>query len=214
MSLGSQTLEDMEARLSDLDRFHIDCQIVFPTMFLAAVAEDVNPRRAASRLQHARRSSMRQVKRPSQVGSVAPSLRPGGRSERDANGERWALRVFHHGHGVGAELAVRNFDMRRRGLTPSAFISVGARRRYLQLFADSHAFFCSAIVPVMWGFMYTIGAGQLTRFPKLRLGFLETGSAWVPYAMQQIRRRVEPPTVLFYHRAGARRLCNRPPLLP
>ena len=41
VSLGSQTLEDMEARLSDLDRFHIDCQIVFPTMFLAAVAEDV-----------------------------------------------------------------------------------------------------------------------------------------------------------------------------
>ena len=29
------------------------------------------------------------------------------------------------------------------------------------------------------------------------LGFLETGSAWVPYAMQQIRRRVEPPTVIF-----------------
>src|SRR5437870_13724848 len=41
VSLGSQTLEDMEARVSDLDRFHIDCQIVFPTMFLAAVAEDV-----------------------------------------------------------------------------------------------------------------------------------------------------------------------------
>jgi Predicted metal-dependent hydrolase of the TIM-barrel fold len=41
VSLGSQTLEDVESRLSDLDRFHIDCQIVFPTMFLAAVAEDV-----------------------------------------------------------------------------------------------------------------------------------------------------------------------------
>jgi uncharacterized protein len=41
VSLGSQTLEDMETRVSDLDRFHIDCQIVFPTMFLAAVAEDV-----------------------------------------------------------------------------------------------------------------------------------------------------------------------------
>ena len=25
VSLGSQTLEDMEARVSDLDRFHIDC---------------------------------------------------------------------------------------------------------------------------------------------------------------------------------------------
>jgi hypothetical protein len=41
VSLGSQTLEDMEARLSDLDRFHIDCQIVFPPCFSPAVAEDV-----------------------------------------------------------------------------------------------------------------------------------------------------------------------------
>jgi predicted TIM-barrel fold metal-dependent hydrolase len=55
----------------------------------------------------------------------------------------------------------------------------------------------------MWGFMYTMGAGLLTRFPKLRLGFLETGSAWVPYAMQQIRRRVEPPSVIVYQ--GQRR---------
>src|SRR5262249_1662372 len=55
------------------------------------------------------------------------------------------------------------------------------------------AFFCSAIVPVMWGFMYTMGAGLLTRFPNLRLGFLETGPACVPYATQQIRRRAHPP---------------------
>src|SRR5262245_13679335 len=40
VSLGSQTLEDMEARLSDLDRFHIDCQIVFHTMFYALLATD------------------------------------------------------------------------------------------------------------------------------------------------------------------------------
>jgi hypothetical protein len=61
----------------------------------------------------------------------------------------------------------------------------------------------------MWGFMYTMGAGLLTRFPQLRLGFLETGSAWVPYAMQQIRRRVEPPSVLFSPGAAAsRRQCR------
>jgi len=39
--LPSQTLEDMESRLADLDRFNIDVQVVFPTMFLASVAEDV-----------------------------------------------------------------------------------------------------------------------------------------------------------------------------
>src|SRR6266508_3222798 len=46
VSLGSQTLEDVESRLSDLDRFHIDCQIVFPTMFLASVGETVKLERS------------------------------------------------------------------------------------------------------------------------------------------------------------------------
>ena len=40
----------------------------------------------------------------------------------------------------------------------------------------------------MWGFVFTMGAGLLTRFPKLRLGFFETGASWVPYAIQQLRR--------------------------
>src|SRR5262249_4545047 len=69
--------------------------------------------------------------------------------------------------------------------------------------SGSHCFLWSGIGPGMWGLIYPMGAGLLTRFPKLRLGFLETGSAWVPYATQQIRRRVEPPSVLFT--AGQRR---------
>jgi len=41
VSLASQTLENAEARLADLDRFNIDIQVVFPTMFLVSSAEDV-----------------------------------------------------------------------------------------------------------------------------------------------------------------------------
>ena len=41
VSIGSQTLTDIKARLADLDRFQIDIQVVFPTLFLVSVAEDV-----------------------------------------------------------------------------------------------------------------------------------------------------------------------------
>src|SRR6266508_1764914 len=41
VQIESQTLEDMEARVRDLDRFEIDIQVVFPTMFLASLAEDI-----------------------------------------------------------------------------------------------------------------------------------------------------------------------------
>src|SRR6266849_5053136 len=40
-SVGDQTLEDVDARLGGLDRFHIDQQVVFPTMFLVSAVEDV-----------------------------------------------------------------------------------------------------------------------------------------------------------------------------
>ena len=41
VKISSQTLADIDARIADLDRFNIDVQVVFPTMFLAAAAEDV-----------------------------------------------------------------------------------------------------------------------------------------------------------------------------
>jgi len=40
-SEGDQTLADVPARLKGLDRFKIDEQVVYPTMFLATAAEDV-----------------------------------------------------------------------------------------------------------------------------------------------------------------------------
>ena len=39
----AEAVEDMEARLSDLDRFHIDCQIVFPAQFSALSSPTFRP---------------------------------------------------------------------------------------------------------------------------------------------------------------------------
>ena len=203
VSLGSQTLEDMEARVSDLNRFHIDCQIVFPTMFLAAVAEDVKLEGA---LFHAYNTYVGRACAESKGRVRWTALLP----FRDPEA---AVKEMRRASDLGASGIFTMGMVWERNLADPAFFPIYEEAAGLdlplcvhlgwgspqvtQLFSDSHAFFCSAIVPVMWGFMYTMGAGLLTRFPKLRLGFLETGSAWVPYAMQQIRRRVEPPSVLF-----------------
>jgi len=64
-----------------------------------------------------------------------------------------------------------------------------------QLFTQ-YSFFCSAMVPVIWGFTAIMASGLLARFPKLRVGFVETGAEWVPYAINQVRRSYKPPTVL------------------
>jgi len=75
-----------------------------------------------------------------------------------------------------------------------------------QLFTDN-AFFCSATIPVIWGFVSIMTSGLLGRFPKLRVGFIETGGQWVPYAINQIRRQYRPPTVI---RGGNGQRIRRP----
>ena len=64
-----------------------------------------------------------------------------------------------------------------------------------QLF-EPNAFFCSAAIPVIWGFTFIMTSGLLGRFPKLRVGFIETGAEWVPYTINQVRRSYQPLTVL------------------
>jgi uncharacterized protein len=203
VSLGSQTLKDIESRVSDLDRFHIDCQIVFPTMFLAALAEDVKLEGA---LFQAYNTYVGQACARSKGRVRWVALLPFRDSEA-------AVTEMQRARELGASGIFSMGMVWERNLADPAFFPIYEEAAVLdlplcvhlgwgspqvtQLFSDSHAFFCSAIVPVMWGFMYAMGAGLLGRFPKLRLGFLETGSAWVPYAMQQIRRRVEPLSVLF-----------------
>ncbi len=136
VSLGSQTLEDVESRLSDLDRFHIDCQIVFPTMFLAAVAEDVKLEGA---LFQAYNTYVGQAcaKSKGRVRWVAllPVSRPGGRSEGDAPGKRAGrFAVFSPWAWCGSGIwrirsSFRSTRKPRHSISPFVFISVGARRK-------------------------------------------------------------------------------------
>src|SRR6266508_872284 len=53
---------------------------------------------------------------------------------------------------------------------------------------EAHESFYSAVLPVVMGFHSLMCAGVLDMFPKLRLGFLESASFWVPYVIHQLRR--------------------------
>ena len=199
--LGSQTLADMGARLADLDRFKIDIQVVFPTMFLVSSAEDVKLEGA---LFHAYNTYL-------------------ARSCAQSNGRlRWvALIPFRDPEAAKQEIrrakdlgAVGVFTMGLvwdQTLDNSAFFPIyeeaaeldmpicvhlgWASPKVTSVFENGQSFFSSATVPVIWGFISTMGVGLLKRYPKLRIGFLETGSMWVPYAIQQLRRRAKPRSI-------------------
>jgi predicted TIM-barrel fold metal-dependent hydrolase len=211
VSVESQTLADVDARLADLDRFQIEIQVLFPTMFLASVAEDVKLEGALfaaynTYLANAcakSRGRLRWVALvPFRDGEAAPK-------EMRRVKELGAAGIFSMGMVWNKTLADPAFlpiYAQAAELDLPICIHLGwASPKVTSLFGDGQSFFCSAIIPVMWGFTYVMGAGLLSRFPKLRVGFLETGAAWVPYAIQQLRRRIKPPSVV-------RRESLNPPL--
>jgi len=199
--LGDQTLEDVEARLRGLDRFQIDQQVIFPTMFLVSAVEDVRLEAALFRAYNRYMS--------------AACARSGGRLRwtalvpfRDPEvaveevrraGELGAAGIFSMGVAFDRQLNDPMFfptydAMGELDLPLCVHLGWGAPE-VTKIFS-TNSFFCSATIPVIWGFVHIMASGLLSRFPKLRVGFIETGAAWVPYAMNQIRRQYQPPTVL------------------
>lgn len=208
VSIPSQTLEDMGARLADLDRFKIDVQVVFPTMFLVSVAEDVKLETALFQAYntYVGRACAKSEGRVRWVALIPFRDPTAAVSEIRRVKELGAVGIFTMGMVWNQTLSDPAFfpiyeEAAARDLPVCVHLG-WASPPVTNLFTDNQAFFVSATIPVIWGFTYTMGAGLLGRFPKLRLGFLESGSEWVPYAMNQLRRRVNPPSII---RGQARR---------
>jgi len=199
-SIGDQTLEDPEARLAGIDRFGIDQQVIYPTMFLVNAIQDVKLEGALFRAyntymaeacakSHGRlkwnapvpfrdpEAAVKEVQRVSDLGAAGI----------------FCLGVVFDRHLNDSAFFPIYEAMGECDLPLCLHLGWGAPR-VTELFTDSNAFFCSAITPVMWGFTYVMAYGLLSRFPKLRVGFIETGSQWVPYVINQLRRRFQPPS--------------------
>ena len=196
VSIESQTLADVDARLADLDRFNIDVQMIFPSLFLISSAEDVKlegaffqayntyvGRACAKSKGRLRWAALVPFRDPE-----AAVLEVRRASELGASG------IFTMGMVWDRTLVDPSFFpiyKEAEALDLPICVHLGwASPPVTGLFSDNLSTFCSAVVPVMWGFMYVVAAGLLTRFPKLRIGFLETGAQWVPYTMHQLGRLV------------------------
>ncbi len=196
-----QTLEDVSARLRGMDQFDIDKQVLYPTMFLISGVEDVRLEAALYRAYN------------TFVGKAA--VESGGRLKWTAmvpwRDPEAAVAELRRASDLGASGVFTMGVIFDRQLSDPLFYPVYEAAGDLDLpicvhlgwgcpsvtsvFAENQ-FFCSATIPVIWGFTFAMTSGLLGRFPKLRMGFIETGAEWIPYAVNQVRRQYEPPTVL------------------
>ncbi len=195
-SVGAQDLSDPAARLEDLDEFGIDKQAIFPTLFLVTLADDPALElalfrayntyvanacaRSGGRLQWAGLVPFRdpdaarqELKRISDLGATAV-LTLGMVWDRSLDDPAF-LPVFEAAADLDLPIAI-HFGWGSNGLT--------------NLFKGTNTSFSAATTPVLWSFFYLMLSGVLTKVPHLRVGFIETGAGWVPYMVDQVRRRI------------------------
>ncbi len=200
-TFGDQTLQDVEARLAAMDSFGLDQQMVYPTMFLESIVDDVRLEAALYRayndfLGEACAKSGGRLKWAALVpwrdpeAAVAEVERASGLG---ASGV-FTMGVIFDRH-LDDPLFHPTFEAASEHDLPVCIHLGWGSPGATQLFTNN-AFFCSAIIPVVWGFYAVMTSGLLSRVPKLRLGFIESGAQWVPWVINQIRRQYKPPTVI------------------
>ncbi len=192
-SLGSQSLLDVPARLSDMDALGLDVQVIFPSCFNRPMADDPRLETALHRAWNRWAiDTCRQAPDRLKPVSIMPLQEP----EEAVKEARWAKENGAIGLGVypmmGGRLldhaAFEPFYAAVDDLDLPVCIHVGWYIPELTNLFDTvymNVVFSIAI-PSMLAFGCVLGSGVLDRYPRLRVGFFEAGSTWVPYFIERM----------------------------
>lgn len=193
-AIKSQTLEDPILRLADMDRFGINIQVIYPTIFLDLLSADPKFEAALMRSYNTWLAKTCQpyserlkwaavVPFRDSVAAVSEVLR---------TKELGASAVLAYGTAGDNFLHERQFDpiwAEVERLDIPVAMHVGWNIRSLHTKMDSLLMSTTFVaLPMMLGLFSMIGGGILDRFPKLRVGFFEAGADWLPYLVPRMER--------------------------
>ena len=192
-TIGSQTLTKAEDRLADMDRCGIDMQVVFPTIFLEPLSEDLA---FEANLMHSYNVRMSKVCAPTGGRIRWTAVLPMRDAELAAKEVRAAKELGAVGAAIfgtaGGEL------LHSPHLDPVWAAAVEAGLPICVHTGWSHPgltwsatdIYAAQIIgftlPVIIAFHSFVGAGILDRFPALKVAFLEAGSDWLPYMLHRM----------------------------
>lgn len=204
-TIGSQSMTDIEARLRDMDAAGIEVQVVFPTVFLQRLSEDILFEAALMRSYNTWMGKTC-AQRPDRLKWAAIV------SLRDA---RLAIEELHYAGQLGpavvglfgtvGEMMLHDryldpffAEVERLGL-PIAVHAGWSHPGIMRSIDDmTGARAVSFTLPVIMGFYSFVAGGILERHPSLKVAFLEIGAQWVPYVVQRIDHYHHADTALGY----------------
>ena len=209
-SIGAQEITDVEERVAAMAELGVDKQVVFPSLWQGAVAEDVELEAAlarsynefmaaqcgqsAGRLWYVavvpfRRPDLaaEEVRRVKELGAVAGVY---------ARGVEWDMPLSHPSFWPIYE------EAERQDLTITVHTGNGASPTINQMlegisrptkggFPQINPWGGGLVSGpyVLYAFQQMLGSSLLDDFPRLRLGFLETGTDWVVRLVKALRAR-------------------------
>ncbi len=208
MPIGAQDMTDVAARLADMDRLGIAYQVVYPTLFLVTLAEELGLERALCQAYN-RFMSEACAKSNGRIffAAVVPTqfVPDAIRVAREAK-ELGAVAVMTPGLLWDKPMSDESFmpfyeELARLELPLGIHVAWGSPSLNNIFSGPVDGAFASFVLPVVMGFWSLMAAGVYERFPELKVAFLEAGSEWLPYTINQLER---------HHQGGLAQL-KRPP---
>lgn len=207
VSVPSQELTDVSARLRDLDLFGIEKQVIYPSAWLACLAEDVDLETALAksynrfmatqcnqsggRLRYAAvipfrnpRAAIEEVRNVRQMGGAVSIF---------VRGMEWDMPVNHpsffpiYEEIVGQNLAVAVHIGFGSPTINRMFEGLPGLSDELPFIPPRGRLLVSGLL-IQYAFHGIVSAGLIEDFPKLRWVFLEAGSEWIVPAVRSAER--------------------------
>ena len=192
-------ITDVDARLADMDKAGVQTQIIYPTLFLIDVTDDVDLQvvlcsaynrylgdacaRAKGRLRWVAVLPLK---------SVDESIK-----QMHAAKQNGAVGIFFS--GIVGNLTLNNphflpiyAEAEKLGLP--ICVHTGQSSRHLLDFFDLelNGTFAASQLPPLIAFRDLIAGAIPEKFPALKFGFLEASASWVPYLYHHLKRSARP----------------------
>jgi uncharacterized protein len=196
---GSREISDVDARLADMDKAAVAIQVIYPTLFLVEVTDDIALEAA---LCGAYNKYLAQVYCKANerlrwvavlpLHSVDKSIEQ--MHEAKQNG---AVGIFFS--GIVGSLTLNNphfypIYAEAEKLRLPICVHTGQSCRHLRDFfnLELNGTFATSALPPIIGFRDIVASEIPEKFPGLKFGFLEASASWVPYLYHHLMRAARP----------------------
>jgi predicted TIM-barrel fold metal-dependent hydrolase len=199
ISIGCREITDIDARLADMDQAGVEVQVIFPTLFLIYVTDDLSLDAALCRAYNRFLGKVyTQSKQRLRWVAVLP-LRSANDAIEQMNDAKQNGAVGVFSQGMVGSLTLNNphffpIYAEAEKLNLSICIHTGpGSSELLNLFdLDLNGTFHNTHLPMLMAFRDLVASEIPERFPTLRFGFLEASGSWVPYLYHHLKRSARP----------------------